>query len=208
MPVFLDRAKAHLESGLYFEPPHERCFRLDQAEFSGTLFKRFGVQEMDFGWWDASQRAMRLLEVKDYSVAAFNAEHYLNECLQKATDSLLLLASVWYGLPYGPQVRGCLPEEWHARPGAETRLHLFFVIKVSESTDAGPTKDPLGMDALEAKARNKMRGRLEMLQVLPATTVFLMNHRAAAGRGLPIKTEADFVGAPEPRRDARRSKRR
>ena len=63
------------------------------------------------------------------------------------------------------------------------------------------------MDALQARARNKMKGRLELLQVLPATTLFLMNHRAAAGRGLPIKSEQDVVRAPEAARQARQRRR-
>ncbi len=50
MPVFLDPAKAYVESGLYFDPPHARAFRLDRSPLADSLFKSFGVQEMDFGW--------------------------------------------------------------------------------------------------------------------------------------------------------------
>lgn len=201
MPAFLDASKAHLESGLYFDPPHERCFRIDQSKLAEALCKRFGVQEMDFGWWDESQRIMYLLEVKDYAQAgaSFSADHYLNECIQKATDCLLLLASIWYGLPYGSDVKLSLPEEWHARPAAPPRLHLYFVIKTPEAS-----KDMLGMDALQAKARDKIKGRLELLQVRSATTLFLLDHRAAAKLGLPIKTEDEITGAPSRGRLARR----
>lgn len=204
MPVFLDASKAHLESGLFFDPPHDRCFRLDQSELAEGLFKRFGVQEMDFGWWDELQQIMHMLEMKDYARAgvSFNADHYLNECVQKATDCILLLASIWYGLPYGPQVKGCVPNEWHVRPAVPPRLHLFFVIKVPETS-----KDALGMDALQARARNKMKGRLELLQVRSATTLFLLDHRTAKAFGLPIKTEDDLLGAPSRGRPARRSAR-
>ena len=204
MPVFLDRAKAHFESGLYFDPPNKRAFRLEDSELAGMLFKRFGVQEMDFGWWDEPEQTMNLLEVKDYSEAPFNAEHYVNECIQKATDCLLLLASIWYNLPYGQKVRDCLPDEWHSFPGAPPRLHLFFVIKEPPSADARATKDPLGMDALQGRVRNKMRGRIELLHVTPATTLFLMNHRAATVRRLPIKSSDDVLGAPAGSRPRRR----
>jgi hypothetical protein len=146
MPVFLDRAKAHEESGLYFDPPNERTFRLSESEIAGTLFQGFGVQEMDFGWWDEPAQTMNLLEVKDYSEKLFNEEHYLNECIQKATDCLLLLASIWYNLPYGQ--------------------------KVSHLT--------------------------------PATKLFFMNDRAAASRGLPIKSSDDLLGVPAPSRTRRR----
>jgi hypothetical protein len=89
-------------------------------------------------------------------------------------------------------------------PVAPPRLHLFFVIKEPPSTDARPTKDPLGMDALQGRVRNKMRGRIELLRVTPATTLFLMNHRAAAVRRLPIKTTDDLLGAHVPSRPRRR----
>jgi hypothetical protein len=97
-----------------------------------------------FGWWDEPEQTMNLLEVKDYSDAPFNAEHYVNECIQKATDCLLLLASIWYDLPYGPRIKGCLPDEWHTLPVAPPRLHLFFVIKESLSTDAEQRRIPSG----------------------------------------------------------------
>ena len=190
MPVFLDPAKNHAEPGFLFSPPHERSFRLSASALSDT-FKRFGIQEMDFAWWNEPQQTMNLLEVKDYSTGSFSAEHYVNECAQKATDCLLLLGSIWYGLPYGPKVRECVPDEWHTLPVAPPRLHLFFVMREPQSTD------PLGMSALEGRVRNKMRGRLELLNLTRATTLFLMNHRTAAAR-LPI--EEDVAAKPKPPR--------
>ncbi len=207
MPVFLDPAKNHIEPGFLFNPPHEHAFRLSDSALADTLFKRFGVHEMDFAWWDEPAQTMNLLEVKDYSTAPFVAEHYVNECAQKATDCLLLLASMWYGLPYGPSVSECVPDEWHTRPVAPPRLHLFFVLKEPPSADARATKDPFGMSALEDKVRNRMRGRIELLKLTPATKLFLMNHRIAAGRLLPITTEEDFVREPEPARTKHPRKR-
>jgi hypothetical protein len=206
VPEFLDPAKAYEESGLYFDPPHARAFRLDRSLLADSLFKSFGVQEMDFGWWDEPQQTMNLLEVKDYSEAYLNPEHYLNECIQKATDCLLVLASIWYNLPYGLRARDCFPDEWHMRPSAPPRLHLYFVKKSRSSMTARATQDTVGIDALQAQARNKLRGRLELLQVRQSTTLFLMDHSEAVRRGLPIKTEEDLVGAagrvraPRPRK--------
>jgi len=210
VPVFLDRARAHQESGLYFDPPHDRCFRLDQCEHGKRLFQELGLQEMDFAWWHEPDQAMHLLEVKDYSLprASFNPDHYANECVQKATDCLRLLASIWYGLPYGDRARDCVPEEWHSLPAGPLRLRLFFVAKVPEPTGERPTKDPFGLDGLEARARNKMRARLELFQVSKATTLFLMDHRTATRRGLPVKSEDDLVGTPAPGRPGRRDKHR
>jgi hypothetical protein len=38
------------------DPPHERVFRLADGALADTLFKRFGVQEMEFGWWTGRSR--------------------------------------------------------------------------------------------------------------------------------------------------------
>lgn len=193
VPVFLDPAKNHPEPGFLFDPPHERAFRLSASALSST-FKRFGIQEMDFAWWDEPAQTMKLLEVKDYTKGTFSADHYVNECVQKATDCLLLLASIWYGLPYGPKVRECVPDEWHVLPAAPPRLHLFFVMKEPQS------RDPLGMSALEDQVRSKVKGRIELLHLTPATRVFLMNPRTAAGHKLPITTEEDFLAKPARKR--------
>ncbi len=150
---------------------------------------------------------MNLLEVKDYSEANLNTDHYLNECIQKATDCLLLLASIWYNLPYGQRAKDCFPDEWHTRPSAPPHLHVYFVKKSRPSMTARSTQDTVGIDALQAQARNKMRGKLELLQVRQATTLFLMDHGEAARRGLPIKTEEDLVGATGPVRAPRPRKR-
>ena len=111
MPVFLDQAKAHPESGLFFNPPNDRCFRLDHSPHASTLFRSMGVQEIELGWWESAKQTMHLLEVKDYSRpgASFDHQHFLNECLQKATDCLLLLASIWYGLPCAPDAKDSVP---------------------------------------------------------------------------------------------------
>jgi hypothetical protein len=194
VPVFLDAAKNHAEPGFLFSPPHKCSFRLSASALSDT-FKRFGIQEMDFAWWDAPEQTMNLLEVKDYSrTGSFSAEHYVNECAQKATDCLLLLGSIWYGLPYGPRVSECVPEEWHTLPVTPRRLHLYFVMKEPQS------KDPLGMSALQDKVKSKVKGRIELLDLTSATTLFLMNHHFAASKGLPITTPEAFLAEPVPAR--------
>lgn len=205
MPVYLDPSKAYVESNLHFDPPHDRAFRLADSALADTL-KRFGIHEMDFGWWDEPQQTMNLLEVKDYSEAQFNKDHCINECVQKATDCLLLLASAWYSLPYGARVRDCIPEEWSTIPVAPPRLHLFFVMKMRPPPDARSPQDPVGMDGLEVQARERIKGRLELFQVRQATTLFLMDHRMAATRGLPIKTREALLGELEPARPTRRRK--
>ncbi len=195
MPVFLDPARAYPESGLLFDPPHDQCFRFDQCEPVKRL-KGLGLHEMDFAWWDDARKAMHLLEVKDYSLpqAKIAQEHLVNECVQKATDCLLLLASVWHDLPLGPEIRAQIPEPWHQKPNRPKTLNMFFVFKVPESSRGAVARDPVAWDALEATARNRLNGRRELFLLRAAAEVFLMDHLAAAGRGLPIKTEEALVG--------------
>jgi hypothetical protein len=195
MPSFLDRAKAHLESGLFFDPPHDRCFRPDQQDPIKAL-KGLGLHEMDFAWWDPARRTMHLLEVKDYSRPAAKLEQgpLVNECVQKATDSILLFASIWYGLPYAARLRAWVPEEWHEKPREPSSLSLFFVFKIPEPPDRGPQSQSIAWTTLEANARNRLKARRELFQLSAIAEVFLMDHRAASSRGLPLKTAEALLG--------------
>lgn len=41
-----------LESGLYFDPP-PGSFRFEDSAYFRDQLKRYGLCEMDFGWWAA-----------------------------------------------------------------------------------------------------------------------------------------------------------
>jgi hypothetical protein len=181
MPAYLDRSKPHYESGLHVELPHDRCFRLDLCQRVRELKGR-GLAEMDYGWWDPGARTMHLLELKDYSPPnpRLESNFLLDECAQKATDCLLVLASVWHDLPLGPHLVECIPEEWRVRPAAAVRLQLTFVVKTSDPTDLE------ALIKLQDRLRNKLGGRLELFQVRDRATVLVLDHQRAAKAGIPV----------------------
>lgn len=191
MVAFLDPAKPHLESGLYFEPPHGECFRLEHCAPVRAL-KGQGLAEMDFAWRDAAEQTIHLLEVRDYSLPerALSVDFLVHECVQKATDCLLMLVSVWHDLPAGPALRGDLPDTWHAWPGEHGRLSLTFVLKTSAQNDR------VSIAQLETRVRDKLKGRLELLHLRRITTVRIMDHQTARQRGVPIQSVEDFLATP------------
>jgi hypothetical protein len=186
MPEYLDRSKPHHESGLHFEPPHDQCFRLDLCKHVRAL-KGKGLAEMDYGWWDGGGRTMHLLEVKDYSPPnpKLSSDNLLNECIQKATDCLLVMASVWHDLPLGERLGECLPEEWRAPPAEAVHVQLTFVVKTSDPTDLEV------LMKLQDRLRDKLAGRLELLQIRDRTMVLLLDHRRATRVGIPISAFDD-----------------
>jgi hypothetical protein len=200
-PSLVNPGQRHLESGLYFDPPHARCFRWDTCPDFKT-FKRFGLAEMDFGWRDEATATLHLLELKDYSTDPYSDDWLIGELVQKATDCLLLLASVWYELPRGDAIRSCLPDEWHEHADGQP-IQLNFVLK---------TADVVPLHSLQDKLRNKLLGRQELLALRTVTTVYLVNHELAVSElGLPL-TPADEPRAgrrttgerPRKRRERRR----
>ncbi len=181
MPVLLDPDQLHLESGLYFDPPHARCFRWDASDYFRVTGKRYGLAEMDFAWCDETTMALHLLEVKDYSTDPQLPAWLINDLVQKGTDCLLLLASVWYRLPHGDSIRACLPDEWHEHAEGQP-INLTFVLKTAENVALQPLQDQL---------RQKLKGRQELLALRTVTTVSLVNHELAVSElGLPL-TPAD-----------------
>ncbi|XYH96293.1 hypothetical protein ACMHYB_52340 [Sorangium sp. So ce1128] len=163
-----------------------------------------GVAEMDFGWWDPAERTMHLLELRDYSrpEQRIAVDFLVAECVQKATDCLLMLVSVWHAVPAGPALSGCVPEEWRKRPDGGERVRLTFVVKRSN------TDDRTALGPLQSRVRDKLRGRLELLQLGVTTMVFVMDHGSARKTGLPIQTVEDAIGALAEAPSRGRGKRR
>src|ERR1700742_2639657 len=125
-----------LESGLYFDPPSERYFRWQDCPYFVDHFKRYGLHEMDFAWWDPQEETMNLLEFKDYSLPSSDKlpPTLINEFVQKATDCVLLLGSIWHDLPHAEGLKRELYEAWHEKPRNAQSMRLTFVIKVADRT--------------------------------------------------------------------------
>lgn len=191
-----------LESGLLFEPPAgTEYFRLEQApEFA--RFKGIGVCEMDFGWCGGSpggQTALWLLEVRDYSGRTVDPAYLKHEFVEKAKDSLLVLGSVWHGLPRQAELRPCLPQAFQAQPTPDRKLKLVFVLKVDDAESFRAAAQPL-QDSL----RNRLKGHCDLLGVSGLCDILLLDHTTAINQGLPLRVDSSAFRPTTGRRHSRR----
>jgi hypothetical protein len=172
------------ESGLLFDPP-EGYFRIQDAPYFKDKFQRYGLCEMDFGWLDADQHILHLLELKDYSTRELPPD-LTGDLVQKATDSLLLLSSIYYGLPHQDGIRGVFPAECHEKPAPPARIQITFVIKT-------PSRDTaVLLQKMRDSLKNRIAGRLELLDLRLVTDVFLVDQWIAKDLlKLPIDFEEE-----------------
>ena len=114
---------------------------------------------------------------------------------QKATDCLLLLASIYYGLPHAEGIRGIFPVECHSKPTTPAALRLMFVIKT-------PSRDTaIHLQKMRDKLKNMIAARLELLDLRAVTEVFLVDQWMAKDL---LKLPIDF----EEETDRKRRKKR
>ena len=104
--------KVYIESGLRVNLPKEQHFRFQDCEIYKQLSGQ-KLKEMDFGWWQKEQNRLWLIEIKDYAHLTTEERlpnHLLDNLVDKATDSLLMLASCWIKTGKGREFSGCLPK--------------------------------------------------------------------------------------------------
>lgn len=171
------------ESGLYFDPP-VGYFRIQDAPYFKDKFQRRGLCEMDFGWLDPVQRILHLLELKDYSTRELPPD-LTGDLVQKATDSLLLLSSIYYGLPHQEGIHSVFPAECHERPSPPASIRITFVIK-TQSRDTA-----ILLQKMSDSLKNRIAGRLELLDLRTVTQVFLLDQWMAKEQRIPIDFEEE-----------------
>jgi hypothetical protein len=166
------------ESGLQVHLPDEDSFRFEDCAAYRRL-SGWSLKEMDFGWWDGDRQIFWLMELKDYSRLSPRErlpEPLFDNLLNKATDSLLMLSSVWLQTEQGATLRRCLPDTCHRLP---PRLKLVFVIKLHQLpiiADLGP---------LGVRLKTRLRGRVALFD-LDVRDVAIADHQTAIKLGLPL----------------------
>ncbi len=164
------------ESGPQITLPDGMYFRFqdipEYKRLSGSHLK-----EMDFGWWDCSEKRFWLLEVKDYSLLPRNARlpgDLLTKLEMKVVDSLIMLGAMWSGTTSGQKFRNHLPEPLHsfplAPPRTDARIMVVIVLKVDKRhiiSDLPPLKDELNA---------RLRGRISLFDI---RAVHLWDHNTA-----------------------------
>ncbi len=171
------------ESGLQITLPVGENFRFQDCP-SYQKLKGKNLSEMDFCWWDAGKNTLWLLEVKDYShfrppqgFTGNSADYLLNKLINKATDSLLILASAWFGSLQGQEICGDLPVFCHSFPTKPKKIRIVFIFKITDPNIKLQLRD------LKDSLQIKLKGRLSLFD----TNVTLTDHETAIQNGLPIE---------------------
>ncbi|MCP3136063.1 hypothetical protein [Pyxidicoccus xibeiensis] len=171
------------ESGFRVEAPVP-AFRLaDLPPYRLLSGKR--LKEMDVGWWGPSQEGQQrltLLELKGLEVwqttpdnPATPREHLVRTCVEKATDTLLMLAGAWTPTSWGTELSRSLPTQALPYPG-DKALKLVFLIDI-----------PVGQRELLLPVRDEINGRLQgRLGIFGMRRVSVVDFEAAQKMGLPV----------------------
>lgn len=170
------------ESGLKVTLPTGDSFRFSDCPAYRSL-SGASLKEMDFGWWDASRNTLWLMELKDYSrltPAERLPADLFDGFINKATDSLLMLASVWFRSRKGAEICSDLPISCQSFPSHPKKIKLIFLLKVNSHQI--PELGPLG-----ERVKNRIKGRAALFDI-PVANVTLLDHNTAMSVGLPVKS--------------------
>jgi hypothetical protein len=154
---------AYIESGLRINLPEGEHFRFQDCEIYKQLSGK-KLKEMDFGWWQKQQNRLWLIEIKDYAHLTTEErlpKHLLDNLVDKATDSLLMLANCWAKTGKGREFSSCLPpaiQQFPEHP-EQLKLKLFFILKINVAM----FKDEI--DALRYELNDKLRGRVALFNI-------------------------------------------
>ncbi|MDB9528948.1 hypothetical protein PN498_23345 [Oscillatoria sp. CS-180] len=170
------------ESGLEVDLPDHQIFRFCDC----TAYRRlssYSLKEMDFGWWDNQASTLWLMELKDYSRLALEDKlpnNLFGNFVDKATDSLMMLAAVWSNSEHGQALGRCLPTPCTSFPQQPHEIKLVFVLKLESQQLLTQ------LSALSVRLRNRLRGRIALFN-MSMTDLILLDHMTAIRAGLPIK---------------------
>lgn len=171
-----------VESGFKVVLPMESSFRFSELDeykkLSGLCLK-----EMDICWWDTAGGKLFLLELKGkdiwrgFDASAGDAHEQLTSSINgKATDSLILLASVWVKTNIGKKLKTSLPVNIQKYQG-DGSIKLIFLI------DTPASRKPL-LAPLKDEINKKLAGRMRLFGVRHVT---LIDFSTASKMGLPVE---------------------
>lgn len=129
---------------------------------------------MDFGWWDSTKETLSLLEIKDYSHLTPTQrlpDHLLEKLINKVTDSVMILASVWSGTLQGQKFYTELPTSCQIFPIHPKKVKVIFIFKISDEI-----RIKQELTDIRDKLRNKILGRLMLFDI---TNLILVDHETA-----------------------------
>jgi hypothetical protein len=171
------------ESGFRVTAPAPAFRFADLASYRALSGRH--LKEMDVGWWEKSPNGtnrLLLLELKGVTVwqsppddPSKPHEHLIRTCIEKATDSLLMLSGAWTPTAWGQGLARELPAQLVPYPG-DGAIKLVFLIDI-----------PTGRRELLLAVRDELNGRLAgRLGVFGLKSVSVIDLEAAQKMGLPV----------------------
>ena len=167
------------ESGLRITLPDGDSFRFQDC-YSYKALSGKNLSEIDFCWWDSTRNTLWLLDIKDYSHLTPSEKlpaHLLENLINKATDSLLLLSAVWFGSLKGKGISSELPISCQSFPQAPQKLKIVFVLKISNSHLKAE------LSPLKTRLLARLQGRIALFDIKNIT---LADHETGIKMGLPM----------------------
>ncbi|WP_445630204.1 hypothetical protein [Nostoc sp. DSM 114167] len=169
------------ESGLRITLPDGESFRFQDCP-SYQILNGKNLSEIDFGWWDASKDTLCLLEVKDYSGLSPSErlpQHLLDKLINKVTDTLMLLSSVWFASLQGQQICSDLPVSCQTFPIKPKKIKIVIILKINSDIKIRDELSPI-----KTRLKDKLLGRLQLFDIKHVT---LVDHETAIKMPLPIE---------------------
>lgn len=169
------------ESGLAINLPEDSSFRLSECSAYQDL-KGKSLKEVDFGWWDTTRNTLWLLELEEFEWLKPGErlpEYLFERFMAKATDSLMILSSVWFSSAKGTQFKVSLPSFCHAFPFPPRKIKIVFILKIDRELVQAQ------IPALRDRLRNRLEGRIALFD-MRKSSVILMDHYTAIEMGMPI----------------------
>jgi len=171
------------ESGFRVEAPDPAFRFADLAPYRRMSGQQ--LKEMDVGWWGPSpegQQRLTLLELKGLEVwqslpdnPVKPHEHLVRTCVEKATDTLLMLSGAWLPTAWGQELSSSLPAQALPYPG-DKALKLVFLIDI-----------PVGKRELLLPVREAISGRLQgRMNIFGMRHVAVVDFESAQRMGLPV----------------------
>jgi hypothetical protein len=148
-----------LESLIEAEMPSGSFFRFQNLGSYKGLSGR-GLKEMDFVWW-VGDDTLYLLEL--FSARAYNSRptgEFLRLCVEKITDSLLFITSVWVPTNYGERINRELNQLGLFLPSYSTIINTsIYIVIGKEWTD----EELISVDVLTDTLNSKVSGKTDLI---------------------------------------------
>ena len=118
----------YTESGIEVDLSGFSHFRFEECRGYEEI-KGLNIKEIDFGWWNAGENCLYLLELKDYSFVTNHlpkekSGELIENLLKKSQDVIFMLSATWLKNGGSENIKKCLPREAQEK----CKIKIFHLI--------------------------------------------------------------------------------